>query len=99
MTGSRFSYFCSSCNVIFSVGSRKIFSNSILIVELYRLYHKDQKLDSLCILNHLLVVLINLFFQLSFLFLLKEKDLFLWLLFYFLLLGIVFLSNVIMEFI
>ena len=54
----------------------KYFRILILIVELYRLYHKDQKLDSLCILNHLLVVLINLFYQLNFLFLLKGKDIF-----------------------
>ena len=34
------------------------------------------KLDLLCILNHLFVVLINLFYQLSFLFQLTEKGLF-----------------------
>ena len=38
--------------------------------------HGGQKLDLLCILNHLFVVLINLFYQLNFLFQLAEKDLF-----------------------
>ena len=38
--------------------------------------HEDQKPHSLCILSRLLVVLINLFYQLNFLFLLKGKDLF-----------------------
>ena len=35
--------------------------------------HGDQKLDLLCILNRLFVVLINLFYQLDFLFQLMEK--------------------------
>ena len=35
-----------------------------------------QKLDLLCILNHLFVVLINLFYQLDFLFQFTEKGLF-----------------------
>ena len=35
-----------------------------------------QKLDLLCILNQLFVVLINLFYQLNFLFQLTEKSLF-----------------------
>ena len=48
----------------------------ILKVELYRVGHGDQKLGLLCILGHLLVVLINLFYQLDFLFLLKGNDLF-----------------------
>ena len=38
--------------------------------------HGGQKLDLLCILNRLLVVLINLFYQLNFLFQLTEKGLF-----------------------
>ena len=38
--------------------------------------HEGQKLDLLCILNRLFVVLINFFYQLSFLFQLVEKDLF-----------------------
>ena len=38
--------------------------------------HGGQKLDLLCILNHLFVVLINLFYQLNFLFQLTEKGLF-----------------------
>ena len=38
--------------------------------------HGGQKLDLLCILNHLFVVLINLFYQLNFLFELIEKSLF-----------------------
>ena len=38
--------------------------------------HEDQKFDLLCILNHLLVVLINLFFQLNFIFLSMERCLF-----------------------
>ena len=38
--------------------------------------HGGQKLDLLCILNYLFVVLINLFYQLSFLFQLTEKGLF-----------------------
>ena len=38
--------------------------------------HGGQKLDLLCILNHLLVVLINLFYRLKFLFQIMEKGLF-----------------------
>ena len=38
--------------------------------------HGGQKLELLCILNHLFVVLINLFYQLNFLFQLVEKSLF-----------------------
>ena len=38
--------------------------------------HGDQKLDLLCILNRLFVVLINLFYQLGFLFQLVENGLF-----------------------
>ena len=38
--------------------------------------HGGQKLDFLCILNRLFVVLINLFYQLDFIFQLMEKGLF-----------------------
>ena len=38
--------------------------------------HGGQRLDLLSILNHLFVVLINLFYQLNFLFQLTEKGLF-----------------------
>ena len=38
--------------------------------------HGGQKLDLLCFLNHLFVVLINLFYRLNFLFQLKKKGLF-----------------------
>ena len=38
--------------------------------------HGGQRLDLLCILNHLFVVLINLFYQLNFRFQLTEKGLF-----------------------
>ena len=38
--------------------------------------HGGQKLDLLCILNRLFAVLINLFYQLDFLFQLTEKSLF-----------------------
>ena len=38
--------------------------------------HGGQKFDLLCILNHLFVVLINLFYKLDFLFQLTEKGLF-----------------------
>ena len=38
--------------------------------------HGGQKLDLLCILNHLFAVLINLFYRLNFLFQLMEKGLF-----------------------
>ena len=38
--------------------------------------HGGQKLDLLCVLNHLFVVLINLFYRLNFLFQLMEKSLF-----------------------
>ena len=59
--------------------------------------HGGQKLDLLCILNRLFVVLINLFYQLDFLFQLMEKGLFyagVVLLFFF---GCYFLSIVSME--
>ena len=45
-------------------------------MELYQVGHGGQKLDLLCILNRLFVVLINLFYQLDFLFQLMEKSLF-----------------------
>ena len=54
----------------------KHFQLLFLIMELCRVDHEDQKLALSCILNHLLVVLINLFCQLNFLFLLVEKCLF-----------------------
>ena len=38
--------------------------------------HRGQKLDLLCILNYLFVVLINLFYQFNFLFQLMGKSLF-----------------------
>ena len=59
--------------------------------------HGGRKLDLLCILNHLFVVLINLFYQLSFLFQLMEKSLFYasGVLFFFV--GCYFLSIVSME--
>ena len=38
--------------------------------------HGGQKLDLLCTLNHLFVVLISLFYRSNFFFLLVEKDLF-----------------------
>ena len=52
--------------------------------------HEDQKLDLLCISNRLLVVLINLFYQLNFLFLLVENGLFSLVLFCSFLLGVIF---------
>ena len=53
--------------------------------------HGGQKLDLLCILNHLFVVLINLFYQLNFLFQLMEKKIFfIRVLFYLFLLGVIF---------
>ena len=59
--------------------------------------HGGQKLDLLCILNHLFVVLIYLFYQLDFLFQLMEKRLFYagGVLFFFV--GCYFLSIVSME--
>ena len=66
ITGSKLWYFCNSCNVIFSNFDG----------ELCRVGHEVQKLDLLCVLNHLFVVLINLFYQLIFLFHLKGKRLF-----------------------
>ena len=48
----------------------------VLIEELCQVGHGGQKLDLLCILNHLFVVLIYLFYQLNFLFQLMEKSLF-----------------------
>ena len=53
--------------------------------------HGGQKLDLLCILNHLFVVLINLFYQLNFLFQLTEKGFFLCELYFFpFFLGVIF---------
>ena len=52
--------------------------------------HGDQKLDLLCILNCLFVVLINLFYQLDFLFQLTEKVFVMRVLFYSFLLGVIF---------
>ena len=43
---------------------------------LYQVGREGQKLDLLCILNHLFVVLINLFYQLNLLFQLVENGLF-----------------------
>ena len=54
----------------------KYFRLLILIKELCRVGHEDQKLDLSCILNYLLVVLINLFYQLNFIFLSIERCLF-----------------------
>ena len=48
----------------------------LLIEEFYQVGHEGQKFDLMCFLNHLLVVLINLWYQLKFLFLLMEKSLF-----------------------
>ena len=50
-----------------------------------------QKLDLLCILNHLFVVLINLFYGSNFLFQLMEKGLFYAVVVLFFLLGIFFI--------
>ena len=54
----------------------KYFQFPVLIGKLCQVGHGGQKLDLLCILNHLFVVLINLFYQLDFLFQLMEKGLF-----------------------
>ena len=43
ITGSRFWYFCICCSVTFSVGGKKYFRLLILIVELFRVGHGDQK--------------------------------------------------------
>ena len=59
--------------------------------------HGGQKLDLLCILNHLFVVLINLFYQLIFLFQLTEKDLFYASVVLLVFIGCYFLSIVSME--
>ena len=59
--------------------------------------HGGQKLDLLCILNRLFVVLINLFYQLGFLFQLMEKGLFYAGVVLLFLLGVIFLSIVSME--
>ena len=59
--------------------------------------HGGQKLDLLCILNHLFVVLINLFYQLNFLFQLMEKNLFYTSVVLFVFIGCYFLSIVSME--
>ena len=97
MTGSRFWYFCNSFSVTFSVCGKKYFRLLLLIVELYRVGHEDQKIDSLFILGHLLVVLINLYYQLNVLFLLKGNDLFCVVIVLFFFVGYCFLSNVNME--
>ena len=52
--------------------------------------HGGQKLDLLCILNNLFVVLINLHYQLDFLFQLMEKGLFMRVVFYSFLLSVIF---------
>ena len=54
----------------------KYFQLLILIMELCRVGHGDQKLDLFCILIHLLVVLISLFCQLNFLFLSMKRCIF-----------------------
>ena len=59
--------------------------------------HGGQKLDILCILNHLFVVLINLFYQLNFFFQLMEKSLFYTSGVLFVFVGCYFLSIVSME--
>ena len=59
--------------------------------------HGGQKLDLLCILNRLFVVLINLFYQLDLLFQLMEKDLFYVSVVLFFFVGCYFLSIVSME--
>ena len=51
---------------------------------------EGQKLDLLCILNHLFVVLINLFYQLNLLFQLVENGLFRQVLFCSFLLSVIF---------
>ena len=48
----------------------------MLIGELCQVGYGGQKLDLLCILSYLFVVLINFFYQLNFLFQLTEKSLF-----------------------
>ena len=55
------------------------------------------KIDLLCILNHLFVVLINLFYQLNFVFQLTEKGLFYASGVFFVFVGCYFLSIVSME--
>ena len=55
---------------------KKCFQLLLLIMELCRVDHEGQKLDLSCILNHLLVVLINLLCQLNFPFLSVERCLF-----------------------
>ena len=59
--------------------------------------HGGQKLDVLCILNRLFAVLINLFYQLDFLFQLTEKKSFLCGCCFTLFVGCYFLSIVNME--
>ena len=75
----------------------KCFRLLILIVELYRVGHGDQKLDSLRFLGQLLVVLMSLFYQKDFLFLLKGKDRFCVVVVLFSFVGYCFFSNVNME--
>ena len=52
--------------------------------------HGGQKLDLLSILNHLFVVLINLFYRLNFPFQLMERGLFMRVVFYSFLLSVIF---------
>ena len=52
--------------------------------------HEGQIFDLLCVLNRLFVVLINLFYQLGFLFQLVEKVFFMRVLFYSFLLDVIF---------
>ena len=58
------------------MGGEKYFQFLVLIGELCQLGHGGQKLDLLCILNHLFAVLMNLFYRLNFFFQLMEKGLF-----------------------
>ena len=73
ITGSKFWYFCNNCSVIFSVGGIKILSTSIFDKGIVSSGSRRSKLYLSCILNYILVVLINLFYQLNFLFLSMEK--------------------------
>ena len=68
ITGSRFWYCFKSSSVIFLLEGEKYCQFLVLIEELYQVGHGGQKFDLSCILNHLFVVLINLFYQLNFLF-------------------------------
>ena len=75
-TGSRFWFCFKSSSVILSVGGEKFCQFLVLIGELCQVGHGVQKLDLLCILNHLFVVLIKSFYRSNFLFQLMEKVLF-----------------------